>query len=357
MTSQNSEYREELAQAIERATHAFASVPTAGLGAYLRVQAALTALVALEDVCADPNANPFPPLLAVFSAIAALPSNFASSLRHLRENQATPSVGNGHEAHVTDLYEAAWTHYNDDTYDHSIRLIEDRLLHNGFDRKFFTGKTCFDGGCGTGRFSVAVAKAGASRAVAADIGGRSLAYLEKIRTRYGLDQIEIVRQDVTDLGAFASDSFDFVASNGVLHHTLGPEQGIIEHLRITRPGGVFWLYLYGAGGIYWDTFDRMRPLLSGIAPHVALDILNSLRIRQGLIYAYLDNFLAPRKYYGLEQVLELLRPHADFTWTNAKGGSPIDDTSRLLATRWGREIYGPDGEVRIVITKTSHHRA
>lgn len=357
MTSQAAEYRTRLAQAIEGAVNAFVPVPAVGLGAYLRVQAALTALVALEDVCTDPDADPFPPLLEVFAAIAELPANFAGSLRHMREGQASASAGAGHEVHVMDLYEAAWTHYNDDTYDHSVKLIEDRLLHNGFDGKFFAGKKCFDGGCGTGRFSVAVAKAGASKAVAADIGGRSLAYLEKIRARYGLDQIEVVRQDVTDLGFFASDSFDFVASNGVLHHTLRPEQGIIEHLRITCPGGVFWLYLYGAGGIYWDTFDRMRPLLSGIAPHAALDILNSLQIRQGLIYAYLDNFLAPRKYYRLEQVLELLRPHAEFTWVHAKGGSAIDDTSRLLSTRWGREIYGPDGEIRIVITKTSHHRA
>jgi ubiquinone/menaquinone biosynthesis C-methylase UbiE len=357
MTSQIADYRTRLAQAIDGAINAFSSVPTDGLGAYIRVQAALMALVVLEDVCADMDADPFPPLLAVFAAVAGLPGNFGSSLRHMRQDKAAAVAKEGHESHVTDLYEAAWTHYNDDAYDHSVELIKERLLHNEFDEKFFAGKECFDGGCGTGRFSVAVAKAGASKAVAADIGGKSLAYLDKIRTRYGLDQIEIVRQDVTDLSSFPSDSFDFVASNGVLHHTLRPEQGIIEHLRIVRPGGVFWLYLYGAGGIYWETFDRMRPLLSGIAPHAVLDILNSLQIRQGLIYAYLDNFMAPRKYYRLEQVLELLRPHAEFTWAHAKGGSPIDDSSRLVSTRWGREIYGPDGEIRIVITKTSQHRA
>ena len=162
----------------------------------------MTALVVLEDVCADMDADPFPPLIAVFSAIAGLPGNFASSLHHMREEKAAAPAKESHESHVTDLYEAAWTHYNNDTYDHSVELIKDRLLHNGFDGKFFAGKKCFDGGCGTGRFSVAVAKAGASKAVAADIGGKSLAYLEKIRTRYGLDQIEIVRQDVTDLSSF-----------------------------------------------------------------------------------------------------------------------------------------------------------
>jgi SAM-dependent methyltransferase len=350
------ERRRQLAHSIDKVISAFASVPAIELGAYLRVQAGLMALVSLEDMCANPNSDPFPPLLSMFPSMEIWPRAFGVALLHTRRQAATYTVNQDREAHTTDLYEAAWTHYDDDTYDHSVRLVQERLYRSGFDREFFKDKTCFDGGCGTGRLSVAMAQAGAKKVVAVDVGSESLEYLQHVRTRCRLDQIEIVRQDVTDLGSFQSDSFDFVASNGVLHHTVRPERGITEHFRITRCGGVFWTYLYGAGGIYWDTFDRLRPLFKDIPPRLAIEILNSLQIRQGLIYAFLDNFMAPRKYYTLEQVLDVLRPCADFTYVHAKGSSPIDDTACLLSTRWGREIYGPDGEIRIVISKRSRHR-
>ena len=350
------ERRVQLAHSIDMAVSAFASVPPIGLGAYLRVQAALLALNSLEDMCALPDSDPFPPLLAVLATIGQWPGAFAKTLQHMHDHISTHAINRDHEAHTEELYEAAWTHYDDDTYDHSVSLVEERLSHSGFGPEFFKDKVCFDGGCGTGRLSIAMAKAGAKKVVAVDVGGDSLSYLERVRERYRLNQVEIVRQDVTDLSRFQSNSFDFVASNGVLHHTIQQQRGITEHFRITRGGGVFWLYLYGAGGIYWDTFDRLRPLLNEIPPRRALEILNSLQIRKGLIYAFLDNFMAPRKYYALAQVLDLLRPCGEFTYANAKGSSPIDDTARLLSTRWGREIYGPDGEIRIVITKRSQDR-
>lgn len=350
------ESRENLAHSIDTAVSSFASVPVIGLGAYLRVQAGLLALIALEDVCAQPDSDPFPPLLAVMATIGKWPAAFTKALQHMSDHIPSRAANWDHEAHTKALYEAAWTHYDDAAYDHSVGLVEERLSRSGFDRAFFKDKVCFDGGCGTGRLSVAMAKAGAKKVVAVDVGAESLSYLERVRERYGLNQIEIVRQDVTDLSPFQTDSFDFVASNGVLHHTIQQERGIMEHFRITRRGGVFWIYLYGAGGIYWDTFDRLRPLLSEVPPRRGLEILNSLQIRKGLIYAFLDNFMAPRKYYALAQVLDLLRPCGEFTHVHAKGSSPIDDTARLLSTKWGRKIYGPDGEIRIVITKHSQDR-
>jgi SAM-dependent methyltransferase len=168
-----------------------------------------------------------------------------------------------------------------------------------------------------------------------------------------LSNVRIIEQDVTNLSSLPSGSFDFVASNGVLHHTSSADEGIVEHFRITRNGGIFWVYLYGAGGLYWDAYDRLKPIVREIAPRRIREILANFEIRQGLIYTYLDNLLAPRVYYRLQQVLDLLRPHATFEFEHAKGVSPIDDTEQLLATRWGAEIFGPDGEVRIVVKKTS----
>jgi ubiquinone/menaquinone biosynthesis C-methylase UbiE len=343
----------ELTNAIDKVLAAFASVPTAGLGAYLRVQAGLAALVSLEDICSHPDRDPYPLLLSTLANIARLPATFADSLGHMRrDTTASPGMSDG-VGRTADLFEAAWTQYDDKTYDHSLSLVEGRLAASGFDNKYFAGKTCLDGGCGTGRLSIAMAKAGAKEVVAADIGGESLDYLKKTCARFGLSNIRIVEMDVTNLKEIASDSFDFVASNGVLHHSAAPDRGIVEHFRITRPGGIFWIYLYGAGGFYWEAFDRLKALLSDLQPRTTREILSKMSIRHGLIYTFLDNLLAPRVYYRLKQVLDLLQPHATFDYVHARGMSAIDDTTQLMATRWGKEILGPDGEIRIVVKKTS----
>jgi ubiquinone/menaquinone biosynthesis C-methylase UbiE len=346
-----SDESKQLTEVIDGILTAFAPVPVTGLGAYIRVEASLIALVALEDVCNNPDQDPYPPLLSAFADMARLPRAFAKSLFHMRRDVETGNTLPEGVKRTADLFEAASSHYDDKTYDHSLALVEGRLANNGFDARYFFGKTCFDGGCGTGRLSVAMAKAGAKEVVAADIGGESLEYLKKTCSRFGLSNIRIVEQDVTDLKGFASNSFDFVASNGVLHHSAAPDRGVVEHFRITRPGGIFWIYLYGAGGLYWDAYDRLKALVRDLQPRTIREILARMNIRQGLIYTFLDNLLAPRVYYRLEQTLDLLRPHAPFDYAHAKGTSPIDDTAQLLATRWGQEILGPDGEVRIAVTK------
>ena len=343
----------QLDQAIEDILINFKTLPTTGLGAYLRIEAGLIALVALEDVCFNFDSDPYPSLLSAFADIARLPKTFANSVSHMRPDVRVPAVAGDGMERTADLFEAAWTHYDDKTYDHSVELVEKRLALSGFDRSYFTGKTCFDGGCGTGRLSIAMAKAGAKEVVAADIGGESLEFFKKTCRRYGLNNIKVVELDVTDLKSISSDSVDFVASNGVLHHTEAADRGIIEHFRITRPGGIFWVYLYGAGGFYWNAYDKLKGLVREIDPRTIRATLNQLNIRQGLVYTYLDNMLAPRIYYRLEQVLDLLRPRATLEFEHAKGMSPIDDTEQLLATRWGADIFGPDGEVRIVVKKTS----
>ena len=289
--------------------------------------------------------------------IARLPAAFADSLGHIRSDASAPVGISDGVGRTADLFEAAWTQYDDKTYDHSLSLVEGRLAASGFDSKYFAAKTCFDGGCGTGRLSIAMAKAGAREVVAADIGGKSLDYLKKTCARFGLTNIRIVEMDVTNLKEIASNSFDFVASNGVLHHSAAPDRGIVEHFRVTRPGGIFWVYLYGADGFYWESFDRLKPLVGDLQPRTIREILSRMSIRQGLIYTFLDNLLAPRVYYRLEQVLDLLRPHAAFDYVHARGMSAIDDTEQLMATRWGREILGPDGEIRIVVKKTSPTKA
>lgn len=253
--------------------------------------------------------------------------------------------------YTKELFENAWTLYSDETYDHSVELVEKRLKLSGFDESYFKGKRCFDGGCGTGRLSLAMAKMGAEEVVAVDIGGESLNYFKKVVERYGLKNISFVEHDVTDLSHWKDRIFDFVASYGVLHHTPNPIKGIEEHMRITKIGGDFWLYLYGDGGFYWPIYDALRDVFKKIGALKIKEILIDLNVREGFIYTFLDNVLAPRTYHYSTDVINLLKKKYKISYNNAKGSSPIDDTEKCLTSKYGADIYGPEGEVRLIIQK------
>ncbi len=310
----------------------------------------------LEDILLNPNTYPIDKLTDIFSFLkeklsrtSAISNEFLTWTQSDKENSNT-SVYNG-ASKTQNLFETAWTTYSDDVYDHSVALVLDRLEQSGFGPNSLQGKVCFDGGCGTGRLSIAMAKMSASKVVAADFGSKSLSFFQKQIARYNISNIETADIDVTDLSAYPSEHFDFVASNGVLHHTKNCLGGLDEHWRVVKPGGYLWLYLYGAGGFYWEVYDRMRSLLADTSPELLRSFMVHIGVREGLIYTMLDNFLAPREYYYASQILERLSLQHALTWKHQAGKSIFDDPSKYIATTYGKDILGPEGEVRLIIQK------
>ena len=152
---------------------------------------------------------------------------------------------------------------------------------------------------------------------------------------------------------FNDNQFDFVASYGVLHHTENCSHGLEEHFRITKSnGGVFFVYLYNQGGIYWEIYDLAKSLLNGISPSEIRNYLTDIGVREGMIYTFIDNLTAPRVYYSRSKLFKDINSDSNnYQWRLAKGKSFIDDTEMLLSSKYGPLIYGPEGEIRIVITK------
>lgn len=301
-------------------------------------------------------------------------------LTHLREPQREPAaaLGRFYDAHTPflaglrqDVQEAfdacpvtatanqdtdtifgnAWTHYDPETYAHSISLVEERLKASGIDRKIIQGKRCFDGGCGIGRLSVALARLGAKEVVAVDRSDDCLDYFRAMLRRLGLSNVTVVKGDVTDLSAWPSSSFDFVATNGVLHHTDAPIKGLQEHMRVVRDTGTLWVYLYGKGGVYWPTFDALRPALREIGASEIRETLLGMHLRPGFVYTFLDNMLSPRTYHSIDEVIGVLSADYELTWREADGPSVFDSPSRAAASPSTRFLLGPQGEVRLVIEK------
>ncbi len=322
-----------------------------GLRLFNKIQTMVSILLTMEHIIANPNENPWATLSAALDKQITVLEETKKIEKDMLPNEAAGRMF-GDAERVEKLFEAAWTTYNDDVYDHSIQLVVDRLKATGYDEAWFKGKRCFDGGCGTGRLAIAMAKMGAKESWAVDIGQESLDFCKVQAARHGVaDKVVIKRSDVTNLKDFESNSFDFVASNGVLHHTLDCIGGTKEHYRITAEGGCYWLYLYGAGGFYWDLYDRLKNLLRAYDAADIKQVLKTMQIRHGIIYTFLDNNFALRTYYYESEILDLLRPMAALESKYQSGPKIYDDMGKYLATKYGKDILGPEGEVRIAITK------
>jgi SAM-dependent methyltransferase len=93
-------------------------------------------------------------------------------------------------------------------------------------------------GCGTGCDLLQFAKYGA-HATGIDITDE---HLRLARQRVG-NLAEVIKADARDL-PFSNESFDYVYSHGVLHHSDEPERCAAEVVRVLRPGGRFNIHLY-----------------------------------------------------------------------------------------------------------------
>ncbi len=101
------------------------------------------------------------------------------------------------------------------------------------------GKVGLDAGCGKGRYTRFLA---AHLAATAALDGSS-AVEAAARNLAGMPSVLVVKSDLR-AAPFAAESFDFIASLGVLHHLDDPRQGFERLLTYLAPGGRILLYLY-----------------------------------------------------------------------------------------------------------------
>lgn len=105
------------------------------------------------------------------------------------------------------------------------------------------GKSFLDIGSGSGLFSVAALRLGASNVVAVDIDPDSVATTRKLLTRepgeWRAEQVSVF-----DLPARISERFDVVYSWGVLHHSGDLWRAMDCAASMVKPGGAFAFALY-----------------------------------------------------------------------------------------------------------------
>ena len=178
-----------------------------------------------------------------------------------------------------DSFGFQWQRYDRTQLDNATCQVSevDFLRKAGLTPQELEGKLVLDVGCGMGRFAEVATRWGA-RVVGVDLSAAAEVAARNLKDR----EFAAFQADVFDL-PFAPESFDFIYSIGVLHHTPDCEQAVKVLPRYLKPGGklAVWLYSgynkwYRFSDIYRKVTTRMSPqTLHGVL-RVAVPVINTV---------------------------------------------------------------------------------
>ncbi len=124
------------------------------------------------------------------------------------------------------------------------------------------GAKILECGCGTGQLSNFLGLTWGRTVIATDACMNSLKLAERFRRENQIKSVAFLQMNLFR-PAFKPESFDFVISNGVLHHTSDPLLGFQTIAKLVRPGGVILVGLYNKYSRLVTDFVRMALRVSG----------------------------------------------------------------------------------------------
>jgi len=250
------------------------------------------------------------------------------------------------------VYGDTFERYNKEEFLEFLKPLEVRLAKNGIDQAVFKDKLCLDAGCGGGRASVLMARAGAKKVISYDLTEKNIETTKRNAALFGLTNIETQHGSLLEI-PFKDETFDVVWCNGVLHHTVDPDKTLQEVTRVLKVNGHFWLYLYGSGGIYWFMVDFLRAWLKHIDVKEAIAQLAVGGVPTGRIAEFIDDWYVPMlKRYTDEDVTARLK-ELGFAAPRYLSGGMSYDTSTRRAANQKEIIWMGGGDVRYWSQKTS----
>ena len=129
------------------------------------------------------------------------------------------------------------------------------------DEEINYGVNILELGCGTGQLSLFLAR-GNRKIYGVDISNSSLKMGEEFRKKSQLENVFFMRMDLFDL-KFKENYFDYIISNGVLHHTINPEEGFKSLVKVLKPGGIIIIGLYHKYGRFFTIAKQQLAKLIG----------------------------------------------------------------------------------------------
>tara|TARA_B100000315_G_C14525133_1_gene563465 strand:+ start:256 stop:1326 length:1071 start_codon:yes stop_codon:yes gene_type:complete len=205
-------------------------------------------------------------------------------------------------------------------FEEPVKLLRERFERNELPIAEFQEKKALDAGCGGGRYTVALKKIGFGEVVGVDISEPGLKTCRARLAEKGIDGITYKEGTVLEL-PLDDESFDFVFSNGVLHHTQDLVKGIHELLRVLKRGGHGFLYLIeNPGGIYWDVIEILRCVMKDVDFAYARAVFHMLGVPPNRRFFILDHIMVPINIRSTCTEIE--------TWLKEAGATKLRRLSR-----------------------------
>ena len=232
----------------------------------------------------------------------------------------------------------------------SKKILEDSFKKNNFDIKFFKDKNILDMGCGSGRFTIALASFGAKSVIGVDLGvegikiGRANAKINKLKN------VKFINASVLDL-PFEDNTFDFVFCKGVLHHTGNLKKGLSEYYRVMKQKGSGFLYLYGSGGVFWNSRRKMRDIMKLIPLEYTIKVLDMIGMpAKRTIFVY--SWYVPIEDHISKKEIENSFKKLGFSKFNRwKKGRKIELESVVFSKKKDASNLWGEGELRYILNK------
>ena len=190
----------------------------------------------------------------------------------------------------------------------STRSEQDFRRRTGFRPEDLAGKLVLDVGCGMGRFADIAVRWGAhvvgvDLSLAAEVAARNLAGCEA----------SIFQADVFRL-PFAPESFDYIYSIGVLHHTPDCEKAFKMLPGLLKPGGRIAIWLYSKYNPWYKMSDVYRKVTRRMPPKMLHALCYGVVPLYGVHQVLKKIPLVGRPASGALAYLIPMAHHRDRTW-------------------------------------------
>ena len=243
---------------------------------------------------------------------------------------------------TSDHYGELFSEFDKSTYfEEPKKLLAQRLERNQFDLDWFQGKKVLDSGCGNGRYSYALKSLGASQVIGIDLSEKNILDAKHRLSLRPLDGLSYQLANVSEL-PFEESSFDYVFSNGVLHHTDVLDKGLEELLRVLKPGGKGFLMLINKpGGIHWDFIEICRVLTKDIHHSFMHDFFKVMNIPPNLRFLYLDHIMVPINIrLSSQEISEKLKNSGAESIRRYERGADVDGQEKFSQYKASNIVWG-----------------
>ena len=251
-----------------------------------------------------------------------------------------------------EVYGSPFSNYSTKEFEHFIEPFRIRLQRNGIDATaIFEGRDVLDAGCGGGRGSVFIARSNPKSLRSVDISSLNVeATRHRLAGEIPDERVEVLQANLAEI-PLEDGSVDTIWFSGVLQHTENPSRVLQELHRVLRDGGQMFIYVYGAGGVYWRVVDAIRHGLQHTSPQSIHSVLSELGVSNDRIAEFLDDwkveFLRCYEKLEFEEVLQA----AGFSARFLPAGTDYDTSSQRSAGITP-DLVG-EGDLRFLVTRSS----